>query len=89
MAIDEPNLSNFPDCSALLNIGGCGWLDVPKCLGDKCPFSKSVEENTRSLNRTYRRLSSLNPAMQKRISLKYYGGRMPWNDTFDDLQAKT
>lgn len=87
MAISRLDLSNFPDCSALSNFGKCGWLRVSKCMGIKCPFSKSTEENEQSLENTYRRLSTLDAETQKRISDKYYDGGMPWKE-FDGEYKK-
>lgn len=56
----------------------CSKLIVNSCLGDKCTFMKTAEEQEKSCKYSLDRLGKLNIETQLYISDKYYGGAMPW-----------
>ena len=74
------NLSKFPDCSALSEMGKCTRLTVFNCQGEKCSFRQTSEEEYASIQYVYNRLSSLDSSIQGHIAKKYYGGSMPWKE---------
>lgn len=73
-----PDLSEFPDCIALTERGKCTRLRVSDCVGHKCTFKCSREEDYDSKKYANQRLLSLDGSTQRRIARKYYGGSMPW-----------
>lgn len=73
-----PDLSKFPDCSALSLRGTCTRLSLASCQGEGCTFKRSFKEDNDSLQLAYKRISSLDTSTQKQIAKKYYGGLMPW-----------
>lgn len=81
MAIAKvPNLSKFPDCSALSERGRCARLTLNYCQGKFCTFKQSSKEELDSIQSAYQRISSLDISIQTYISEKYYKGTMPWNE---------
>ena len=71
---------DLPDCSCLSMRGICSKLNVPKCLGEKCPFVQISGDCTQADERWRSRLRSLDETKQAAIAKKYYGGDMPWNE---------
>lgn len=70
----------LPDCSYLSAKGKCDKLDVPKCLGEACPFVRIAGGGAQEEERWRGRLRSLDETKQAAIAKKYYGGSMPWNE---------
>lgn len=56
----------------------CGILTVKKCIGEKCTFSRSEEQQEHLIMVTNERLNSLSSQKQNHIADKYYEGKMPW-----------
>lgn len=56
----------------------CKRLVVDICLGDKCPFKQTSQQQEQSQRSVFKRLSSLDGQLQLYIADKYYNGSMPW-----------
>lgn len=56
----------------------CKRLVVDICLGDKCTFKQTSEQQEQSQRSVFKRLSSLDGQLQLYIADKYYNGSMPW-----------
>ncbi|MCD7731432.1 MAG: hypothetical protein LUI05_08060 [Oscillospiraceae bacterium] len=68
------------ECNSLNANGGCSLLGLEKCKGTSCRYIYSSEEEKNESVKWRKRLSSLSPDEQRRISKKYYGGSMPWRE---------
>lgn len=75
-----PSLSGFPDCMGLSINGRCSRLTVTHCLGEKCTFKQTRQEDFESIQGARQRISSLNWSTQSHIAKKYYRGNMPWTE---------
>ena len=56
----------------------CSVLSVKKCLGEKCSFYETSEENLHSNDAWSKRMNALDSVKQTEIAKKYYGGKKPW-----------
>lgn len=57
----------------------CKKLIVDICLGDKCSFRQTENQEKESRKVVFKRLATLDRDLQLYIADKYYGGDMPWN----------
>jgi hypothetical protein len=74
------DLSELPNCIALLKYGKCNRLNVFHCLGERCSFKRTFKEDVDSIKCAYQRLSRLDNITQGHIANKYFSGSMPWNE---------
>lgn len=74
----DNNLLHYPECVSLSEKGTCLQLDVEHCLGNKCSFRRTYEEDCKHKKHWSNQLLSLDEEFQIKISKKYYGGCMPW-----------
>lgn len=56
----------------------CKKLVVDICLGDKCPFKQTSQQQEEAQRSVFKRLGSLDGQLQLYIADKYYNGSMPW-----------
>ena len=56
----------------------CKKLVVDICLGDKCPFKQTSQQQEEVQRSVFKRLGSLDGQLQLYIADKYYNGSMPW-----------
>ena len=68
---DERAKALFDDCL-------CLEFDCPGAL--ECPFYRTRKKLEESKRRAFERINSLPEYMQLGISIKYYGGMMPWKE---------
>lgn len=70
------NINNF--CISRNERNKCSKLTVKICIGENCSFAQTKKQLEESIRKCYKRLASLDKELQKYISDKYYGGKMPW-----------
>lgn len=56
----------------------CKVLERMVCARSACPFYKNIDEYEEGINKAYTRIAKLDKKAQKKISDKYYEGKMPW-----------
>lgn len=61
----------------------CRILTIEKCIGYKCAFLKTRDEQKDRFKKANARIASLDKATQKYISDTYYKGRYPWLEAGD------
>lgn len=57
---------------------GCKILKEKQCNISTCSFYKTKEEQKESINKAYKRISSLDSKLQKNITDIYFDGNFPW-----------
>lgn len=59
--------------------GQCVILDVPSCEGDaECSFRLERSDLEKSREVSYKRIRGMQKYERDSISVKYYGGKTPW-----------
>lgn len=57
---------------------GCKILKEKSCNISTCSFYKTKEEQKESINKAYKRISSLDSKLQRNIADIYFDGNFPW-----------
>lgn len=58
----------------------CKVLSDRFCIDNHCGFFKTRDQQALSLALVYERLRKRSPQEQQEIALKYYNGKMPWQN---------
>lgn len=72
--------NNF--CIAKTKGNRCSKLNVEKCMGESCSFAQTREGAEASCKKSFERLIALDNVIQIYIANKYYGGKMPWLNSY-------
>jgi len=57
---------------------GCKILKEKQCNINTCSFYKTKEEQEKSINKAFKRISSLDTKIQRNIADIYFEGNYPW-----------
>lgn len=75
------NSTEVTRCIHLTAYFRCDVLNVKECIGEKCSFRQTADEAKRSSDKWKARIMTLDGAEQKRIADKYWGGKIPQQET--------